>query len=449
MFIVTVGLNYKSAPVEIREKASFPEETLPEALKKLYARPWIEGCVILSTCNRSEVYVATTDAEKGLAEVKEFFSRNCSVPVGEIEDYLYVHTVYDAIRHLFKVVSGLDSMVLGETQILGQVKAAYQKAFDCGVTNSVINMFFQQAVTVGKKVRRETEIDRHAVSISYAAVEMAKQRLGSMEGKRVLVVGAGETSELTVRHMIANGAVDITVVNRSLDRGVELADKFQGQAVPFDRLYQCLPASDIVISATAASGYVIKTCQVKEIFARGVDHPVFMVDIAVPRDIEPAVGSIPGITLFDIDDLHHVVDRNLEERKQAANKALTLIEGEIEEFLKWLGSRFVVPTIVSFREKIDAIKDAELEKALHKLGNLSEREIKAVQSLANSIVNQIMHIPVVNLKEYAGTHQGHLYVEIFQNLFDLKVEGQRPKERHGDGSPVSKRLAGSFDPKWY
>jgi glutamyl-tRNA reductase len=427
MFIVTVGINYKTAPVEIREKVSFAAQDIPGALDMLKAKPYVEGCVILSTCNRSEIYVATTDVEKGLSQVKFFLSKSCELPVREIEDYIYVHTIYDAIRHLFKLVSGLDSMVLGETQILGQVRDAYQMAFECGATNAVLNMFFQQALTVGKKVRTQTGIDRHAVSISYVAVEMAKQRLGDLNGRNVLVVGAGEMSELTVRHMVANGATHVAVVNRSPERSQELASKFDGRVAHFSELSTCLEEADIVISATAAQNFVISASMVHDIMTSR-ERPLFMIDIAVPRDIDPAVGALPRVTLLDIDDLRHVVDRNLEERKQAAAKAAVIIENEIEDVLKMLGSRFVVPTIVAFKEKVEAIRDAELERAMHRLGGLSPREQKVVQTMASQIVNQIMHDPVVNLKEYASTHQGHMYAEIFQNLFNLKIAGQKDKD---------------------
>lgn len=420
MFIINLGINYKTAPLEIREKMMFPQKDLPAALQKLKAKQMVEGCVILSTCNRSEVYVAAVDAEEGLTNVKEFLAESCGFTPREIDDYFYVYTVYDAIRHLFRVVAGLDSMVLGESQILGQVKDAYQTAVDCGVTNSVLNMFFQQALAVGKKVRTETDIDRHAVSISSVAVEKAWQSLGELNGKKIIVIGAGEMSELTLQYMVANGVSDVTVVNRSYNKGVDLARKFQGRAVEYGKLYQELAEADIVISATAASGYIIKADQVKDHLSAGNDHPIFMIDIAVPRDIEPAVGNIPGVTLYDIDDLRNVVDLNLEERRQAAVKATALIEDEIESFLKWLSSRFVVPTIVAFKEKIENVKNTELEKALNRLGPLTERELKVIQTLANSIVKQIMHKPMVNLKKYAATNRGHLYTKVFENLFDLK-----------------------------
>lgn len=440
MFIVAVGLNHKTAPVEIREKVTFPERTLTSALERLKAKPGVEGCVILSTCNRTEIYVATTDVEIGLAGIKEFLSESSGLDVRDIEDYLYVHTIYGAIRHLFRVASGLDSMVLGEAQILGQVKQVYQVAHDYGATNAVLNTFFQKAVTVGKRVRTETQIDRHAVSIAYAAVELAKQRLGELKGKTVLVVGAGGMSELTALHMISNGVATVMVSNRSYDRALELAEKFDGNAIKFDDLYENLKYADIVISATAAHGCIIKADRVKDAVASRRDNPIFLVDIAVPRDIEPEVGNIPGVILFDIDDLQNVIDRNLDERKRAAVQAGVIIEEEIAEFLKWLGSRFVVPTIIAYKEKVMSIKDTEVKRAMNKLGNISDKDRKTVESLANSIVNQLIHEPIVNLKESSTTHQGHMYAEIFQNLFNLEVEGQKSKKasdrRIGSGNNV-------------
>lgn len=425
MFIVNLGINYKTAPVEIREKISFSDQALPAALKQLRSKPTVEGCVILSTCNRSEIYIAATDTEKALAGAKEFLSDTSGIPAQELEEYLYVHTIYDAIRHLFRLVSGLDSMVIGETQILGQVKEAYQKSFANGAANPVLNMFFQQALTVGKRVRTETKIDSHAVSISYAAVELARQRLKDLQGSQLLVIGAGEMSELTVRHMMANGTSVIRVVNRSQLRGMELAAQFNGEYFPAEELFECLKTADIVVSATAAPDFIVTAGMVREAMAGRRHRPLFIVDIAVPRDVDPAAGAVPGVTLLDIDDLRHVVDQNLGERRLAAEKAASIIETEIDEMLKSLGCRFMVPTITAFKKKMESIRDEEVERALHRLDHLSPREQKVIRIMASQIINQIMHDPVTNLKESAATQQGHLYAEIFQNLFNLRIAGQK------------------------
>lgn len=441
MFILVVGLNHRTAPVEIRERITYPEHVLPKALAQLKLKQRVEACAILSTCNRVEVYAAVTDVEIGLQGIKEFLSETSGLPQDEIRDYLYVHTLYDAVRHLFRVVAGLDSMVLGETQILGQVRQAFQIAFENGVTNTVLNSAFKQAITVGKRVRTDTFIDRHAVSISYAAVELAKQTFGDLEGKSVLIVGAGKMSELTLLHMVSNGVKTVLVSNRSYDHAEELAQKFGGTAIRFDEFYKQMEHADIVVSCTGAPVHVIKADLIRPLIEKRNGKPIFLIDIAVPRDIEPEVGNIEGVQLFDIDDLKNVIDKNLEERKKEAVKAEVIIEEEIDEFFKWLGARFAVPTIKALKDKASAIVDVELERSLCRLGPITEKQQKIITSLVNTVVNQLLHEPIVNLKEYATTHQGHLYTEILQNLFNLDVKGQRPKmpmpvgEAHQAGHP--------------
>lgn len=425
MYILVVGLNHRTAPVEIRERLAFTKETLPQALGSLKSQPHIQGCAILSTCNRTEVYAAVTDVEAGLTGINRVLSKSCNLPLSEIRDYFYTKTLYDAVRHLFRVASGLDSMILGETQILGQVRQAYQDACELGVTNGILNTFFQQAITVGKRVRTETKIDQNAVSISYAAVELAKQSFGNLEGRSVLIVGAGKMGELTAKHLVANGVSTVQVSNRSFEKAAQLAKQFGGRAVRFDRLFDCMLDADIVISCTAATHYVIKAQDVAAIVEQREEKSLFIIDIAVPRDVEPAVSKVQHVTLYDIDDLNNVVDSNLEQRKKAAVQAESIIEEEISSFFKWLSSLFVVPTIVALKEKANRIKEAELTRAFNRLAPLTEREKKVIGSLANSIVNQLLHDPIVNLKEYATSHQGHLYTEILQNLFNLEVEGQK------------------------
>lgn len=436
MYILTVGVNHKTAPVEVREKLAFPQEHLDEAFSRLKSQKHIHGSTILSTCNRTEIYAAVTDVDTGLAGIKNFLAESCGITSGSIRDYIYVHTLYDAVRHIFRVASGLDSMVLGETQVLGQVRDAYEAARDLGATNGVLNTLFQQAITVGKRVRTETKIDQNAVSISYAAVELAKQTFGDLTGKTIMIVGAGKMSALTAKHLLSHGVGGVLVANRSYDKAVTMAEEFGGRAIRFEHLFDHMGQADILISCTAAQDHVIKAEQVRQC-RREDDKPLFIMDIAVPRDIEPAVNDIEGIELKDIDQLQYVVDKNLEERKRLAAEAEVIIEEEIGSFFKWLSSLFVVPTIKALRQKADNIKETELTRALNRLGPLSEREKKIIGSLANSITNQMLHDPVVNLKEYATTHQGHLYAEILQNLFGLEVEGQKMKKKDPGHKPVT------------
>jgi len=422
VFPVTVGVNHRTAPVEVREKISLHPSQLRESLTALRACPAIQGVVLLSTCNRLEVYAATTDVELGIACIREFLAQRSGIEEQDLNKYLYVHTLYEAVRHLFRVVSGLDSMVLGETQILGQVANAYEKAYEACATNKVINVFFQNALTVGKRVRTETQIDQHPVSISYTAVELAKRKFGTLEGTSILLLGAGEMSCLTARHLVAAGASTVIVSNRSYDRAVALAEEFHGRAVTFETVNEALTQVDIVISATASLNFVIMPDRMSEVMRLRKERRLLLIDIAVPRDIHPSVKEIPGITLYDIDDLQGVIDRHQSAREAAAQQAEKIIEDEMAQFLKWHNSLFVIPTIVALQQKGQEVKEVQLERALQRLGPISPRQEKIIRSLANSIVNQLLHVPITNLKEFATTRQGHLYTEILQNLFDLDVD---------------------------
>jgi len=432
MLIIAVGVNYRTAPVEIREKLSFSEHSLAGWLKRLSEYPAVEGCVILSTCNRSEIYIATKEMDKGLEAVREFLSVKSGMDMSEVKNCTYVHSLYDAIRHLFRVASGTDSMVLGETQVLGQVSRAYTTACRHGFTNSIINTLFQQAITVGKRARTETGIDRNSISISYVAVEMAKQVLGGLEGKKVLVVGAGKMSELAANHLVDGGVSGVFVSNRSYDRAVKMAGQLGGKAIKFDQLFSYMLDTDIVISCTAAPHCVIKLNDVRELMIKRRGKKIVMIDIAVPRDIEPGVKGINDVELFDIDDLQNVVELHISERKKAAVLAEKIIEEELDSFMKWLGIQFVVPTIASLKDFGEEIKHRALNRALNRLGEVSDHDRKVVSSMANSIVKQILHIPVIRLKEYALSPEGHLYTEVLQNLFDLEVPGQQPKKQPGN-----------------
>ena len=431
MLIIVVGVNHRTAPVEIREKLSFSESALGEALRKLQENPAIEGCVIISTCNRMEIYAATREMDEGLNAIWDFLSRKSGVDISEIKNCTYAHTLYDTIRHLFRVTSGLDSMLLGETQILGQVRQAYQASCALGATNRVINTLFQQALTVGKRVRTETGIDHNSVSISYTAVELARQIFGSLAGCTVLIIGAGKMSELTAMHLVANGVAGVIVSNRSYDRALALAGRFGGKAVKFDQLNCHMADADILISCTAASHFVVRYKDVEQLMAGRSDRRIMMIDIAVPRDIDPAVAGIPGVALYDVDDLQNVVDQHLHERKKAAVVAEGIIEEELEEFMRWLATQFVVPTIAALKQWGEEIKQQELRRALNRLGELSDHDRKVIGSLANSIVNKMLHLPVTRLKEYALSPEGHLYTEVLQNLFELGIPGQDKKAKDG------------------
>lgn len=426
MFPVTVGLNHRTAPIEIREKVSFHHAEITAALQKLRTYPSLQGVVLLNTCNRLEIYAATTEVEAGINSIKKFLALHANLEEQEIAQYLYIHTLYDSVRHLFRVVGGLDSMIMGETQILGQVSKAYEKACEASATNKVINVFFQNALTVGKRVRSETHIDQHPTSISYTAVELTRQVFGNLAGLSILILGAGEMSALAAKHLVANGASAVMVSNRSYERAKALAEEFSGKAIRFDDLDEALVEADIVISATAATNFVIMPERIRRAMESRSGRSLMLIDLAVPRDIHPEVAGIKGVRLFDIDDLRGVVDTHQKAREEAAAQAEQIIEEEMTNFLKWHNSLYAVPTIVALQRRGEQVRDVMLESALSKLGDLNPKHEKVIRSLANSIVTHLLHAPIRNLKEAANTSQGHLYTEILQNLFSLTVEEENP-----------------------
>ncbi len=431
MYIVVVGVNHRSAPVEIREILSFSGQQVMDRLVVLRGMPSIVEAAILTTCNRTEVYAAVTDMARGLASVHAFLSHHAGLDVFQLRNHTYSHTLSEAVSHLFQVVCGLDSMLLGETQVLGQVRDAYGLAAAAGACGVVFNTLFQKALAVGKRVRSETGLDQRAVSVSYAAVELVREHFGDLSGRTVLVVGAGKMSAMSTRYLVASGVEDVIVSNRSYDRAGQLAGQYRGKAVRFDELYRYLAQADIVISSTAAAHYVIRAAEVARITA-GREREMLMADLAVPRDIEPAAGRLPGITLLDIDDVRNVVDRNLAQRRLQAAKAETVLAEEVDDFMRRQGSLSVVPTIAAMRRKADAIKEEELQKALNELGGLSKHDHRVVATLAGAITNRLLHDPVTRLKENALTPRGHLYTETLRNLFNLAV-GDGGAERAGTG----------------
>ena len=421
MYVLLVGLNHRTAPVEIREKLAITGGVMNQAYKYLKQKEDIEGVVILATCNRTEVYATSRDIEKGMQALQEFALRFSRLAPEELDRYVYKPNCYDAILNLFRVASGLDSMILGESQILAQVKEAYKNAIDQGASDGVLNTLFQQAIKVGKKVRTETDIDKHPISVSSAAVEMARSQLGNLQDKTVVVIGAGEMSELTTRYLMQYGLSSVIVSNRSYEKALAMAELFSGRAVRFDMLTAELGQADIVISCTSASHYVLSMENCEDILKSRGGQRLIMIDIAVPRDIEPALETIEGVQIYDIDDLQNVIDDNYLERKKASRQAESIIVEELEKFNEWLAALYVVPVISALKQKGEAIKNNELEKVFNRL-DVSVYERKVISTMANNIINQLLHYPVVNLKEMACSNQGHLYAEVSKKLFDLQLE---------------------------
>ncbi|ADC48656.1 MULTISPECIES: glutamyl-tRNA reductase [Alkalihalophilus] len=422
MHIIVVGLNYKTAPVEMREKFAFQEAEMPIALNQLRNMKSILECTIISTCNRTEIYVVADQLHTGRHFTKTFLADWFQLSKDEVSPYLDIREDHHAIEHLFRVACGLDSMILGETQILGQVRDSFLLAQKEQATGTIFNHLFKQAVTLAKRAHSGTEIGQHAVSVSYAAVELGKNIFGDFTGKHVLILGAGKMSELTAKHLHANGAEKITVINRTEARAAELAARFLGQARPFEQLQEALVDADILISSTGARDFVVSKDMMAQTLKKRKGSPLFMVDIAVPRDLDPALAELDDVYLYDIDDLQNIVEANLEERKREAEKIELMVEMEIDEFKSWLNTLGVVPIITALRTKALAVQAETMESIERKLPDLTEREKKVLRKHTKSIVNQLLRDPVTRVKELAGEPGSDDALELFTKIFALEDE---------------------------
>lgn len=419
MHIVVVGLNYRTAPVEVREKFTFADKDLPEALRQLKLTKSVLEGVIVATCNRTEIYVVVDRLHMCGYFIRSFMEQWFGISREEFTNHLYIYEDEQAISHLFRVTCSLDSMVLGETQILGQVRNAFLQSQQNNATGVWFNMLFKQAVTLGKRVHSETNIGESAVSISYAAVELGKRIFGLFTDKKVLILGAGKMSELTVKHLYANGADEVIVANRTLARAQELALKFNGTPCTLETAISRLDEVDILISSTGAKDYVLTSSQVKESMKNRQSRPLFMIDIAVPRDIDPVIGDIHNVFLYDIDDLEGIVESNLEMRRAEAVKIEIMIKEEITVFHQWLKTLGVRPAIRALQEKSNTIHEETMESLFNKLPELDDHQRKVIRRLTKSIVNQMMHDPINRIKEMTG-EQGNEALDFFTQIFALE-----------------------------
>lgn len=421
MPILLIGLNHKSAPVEVRERVSISTPQLVQFSERICSFSSYAGSAVLSTCNRTEFYCHALDMDQAKQDIIQLMEELSGIPARDIVPYLYLKEDRDAVQHLFSVSAGLDSMILGESQIQGQVQETYSNALHLQLSDSVINTLFMTALTVGKRVRTETQIDRQAVSISSAAVELATSFFGQLSGKTVLVLGAGETSELTSRHLVSNGISSIMVANRTLDRAQWLAAEIGGQAIALDDMTAYLDQADIIISSTASPVYVLRYADLKNQLAHR-EKPLLMIDIAVPRDIDPALNDLSAIRLFDIDDLQSLVTSNLAYREQEAVAARQIVEEELENFYFWLDSLWVIPTIVRMQDQVERIKAIEIKKAKNRIDNITPREEQIIEKLANGIVNRWLHKPMVNMKTLAGKRVDQIdcYIQAINDIWDLQ-----------------------------
>jgi glutamyl-tRNA reductase len=428
MNLVIVGLNHKTSPIEIREKLSFPAHSIGEPLRKLTNSYGLNEGVILSTCNRVEVLAITSELEKGTWQIKRFLSDFHSIPLEILDEHLYVHQGEAAVKHLFRVAAGLDSMVMGEPQILGQVKDSYGYAVEHGTAGIIVNKLYHKAFQVAKRVRTETKIGESAVSISFAAVELARKIFGELAGKNCMLVGAGEMAELAARHLQSNGVREILVANRTYEKAVELVKCFSGTAIMFREFQHYLKNVDIVIASTASPNFIIKPDQILEVMKERRHKPMFFIDISVPRNVDPLVNNIDNCYVYDVDDLQGVVVANLQERHKEAEDAERIILEEIDKFYRWIKSLDVVPTIIALRQECDSIRKAEIARAMPSLQNLGPKEVKILEAMTTAIVNKILHHPVTHLKREANKIEGDLYIDTIRKLFDLSIDEEAVKK---------------------
>jgi len=421
--IVLIGLNHKTAPVEIREKFASVcvDGTVP--LEQIGKLPQVKEAFFISTCNRMEVLFTTLNLDQGMGQVVRHLANIYGETAGALKPYLYIYLDHEAVKHLFRVTCSLDSMVVGEAQILGQIKQAYRDAVEAKTSGVILNRLLHRSFSVAKRVRTETQIGSSAVSISYAAVQLAKKIFQDLQGKKAMLVGAGEMAELAAEHLLGQGIDHIVVANRTLDRALALARRFKGTTTPLEELSQQLNHVDIIISSTGSPEPVIRAQQVrrKQMRARR-NRPLFFIDIAVPRDIDPEVNRIDNVYLYNIDDLQNIVEINRTQRLKEATRAEHIIEAEALKFEGWLRTLEVVPTIVSLRRKAEEIRQTEIIRTYGQFHSLPEEQMEAIEVLTKSIVNKLLHDPILFLKRTSARARKDFYLDITHRLFSLSEE---------------------------
>jgi len=439
MHILVIGLNYKTAPVEIRERLTFNETDLVDAIKQLNGKKSILENIILSTCNRTEIYAVVDQLHTGRYYIKEFLSEWFGIEQAEFSPFLFVNEDDGAVDHLLNVTCGLNSMVLGETQILGQVRTSFLLAQQEETIGSVFKHLFKQAITLAKRAHSETDIGANAVSVSYAAVELAKKIFGSLENKHVLIFGAGKMGELAAQNLHGNGVKQVTVINRTFEKAQMLASRFDGEARNVTELEKSLIEADILISSTGAKDFVISKELMAKVEKKRRRKPLFMVDIAVPRDLDPRIAELENVFLYDIDDLEGIVEANLQERQKAAAKIRMMIEQELVDFKQWLGTLGVVPVISALRDKALAIQAETMVSLERKLPNLNDHDLKILNKHTKSIINQLLKDPILQAKELAARPDADQAMELFMKIFNIEGLVQ---EQHSNAVKTTKLPVG-------
>lgn len=419
MHIIKVGVSHQTVSLETREKLNFSEERVKEAMLALQKQRGISENIIISTCNRTEIYVVTDNVHAGTISIQHFLSEWFQLSTHDFLDLFSCLEGEDAIKHLFKLAIGLDSMVIGETQILGQVRNAFLTAQELKTSKRIFNELFKRVITFAKRAHRETGIGEQAVSISYAAVELSKKVFGNIQGKHIVILGAGETGELTLKNLQGAGVSRITVVNRTHERAEKLADKFSAEAVPAEDLPDILREADILISSTASATPVLTKVKLQESLKKRVEKPLFLIDLAVPRDIDPTIAELDDVFLYNIDDLQKVVNQNIETRKHAAHLIEQQLGVEMISFNHWLEMLDAIPVIRALQEKATSIQETTLESIYRKMPHLTEREMKVLKKHTKSIVQQLLNEPINYVKDIGGEEES---LKMFRLIFGLHKE---------------------------
>lgn len=423
--LLALGVTHHRAPVEIRERLAFDDARLEEALKQLVRLPRIEEGAIISTCNRVEVLATSRDADGAIDDLVDFLASNERIARDELTGHLSVFRGREAVRHVFRLASSLDSMVVGEPQILGQLKDSYTAAAVVGSAGTILHRCFHKSFNVAKRVRTETGIASRAVSVSSAAVELTEKIFDQLADKQALLIGAGDMGELAARHLLARGIRTLLITNRTFERAAELAGKLRGSAVPFAELDDYLPLADVVIGAAAADGYVLAPKAIQAALQRRKYRPMFLIDMSVPRSFDPAINDLDNVYLYDIDDLSGVAESNRDERSREALKAEAIVDEEVDAFCRWMAGLDAVPTIVALREKAEAIRRAELDRTLaSSLRHLGEDDRQALEAMTGAIVNKLLHAPITQLK-HQGRREAVYFIAALRQLFEIEEPDDR------------------------
>jgi glutamyl-tRNA reductase len=419
--LLAIGISHKTAPVEVRERLALPEGRAAEFLRDLRGAAEIHEAVAISTCNRTELYLVVGDAVEAESTVLAMLARQADIRPTELASAIYSHGNCEAARHLYRVTAGLESMVVGEAEIQGQVKRAYEAAQSKEMVGPLINRLFSAALATGKRVRTETGISERQLSLPSVAVALAREKLGALDGREVIIVGTGETSELTARALADSGGQTVFVATRRRDRAISLANRYGGRTVSFDELPEAMAQADIVVAATASPHLLLEARELADVMAARAGRAMLLIDLAVPRDIDAACGDIAGISLYDIDDLQAVIDRNRKVRQAEARKAEGIIEEEIQQFAAWLGSLEVLPTIAALRARATEIAEQVLAENSRKWESASPRDLERVDALARALVNRLLHEPTLHMKELRDDRV-HARMALVRELFGLSSE---------------------------